>query len=475
MSFYRIYRPQVIDEVDNLAARRQLISLLTKNKKDLPHAYLFSGPKGVGKTTAARLIAKIFNCTDLSKTTGPCGKCEQCITIATGNNLDVLEIDAASNRGIDEMRQLRERIGFAPSKSEFTVYIIDEVHMLTNEAFNALLKTLEEPPVHAVFVLATTELAKVPATIRSRCLHIQFPRATDDEIMGTLDRIVHKEKLDIDKNALDEIIKYAEGSFRDAVKHLEQASLTGEKITLKLIRSNLSVTGSDEINEFINLLKRKDADRVMEIIIKLKTDGNDIKTFLSGCLINLEEQLVQMIKNQKGTGDNQFTKDMIRRLTKAYAEVKVSPLAILPLELAVFEYLEESGKTQIYHSVRGDEKHTEEMVTQKTADAVPDLSPIISDVPVSVNQNTSSMISLEKLIDCWKDVIEEFKQYNHSLSGILRSTRPKTVENGVVTIEAFYKFHQEKLNEMKTRDLMAQVFKKLFGEKVRVSVVLGKK
>src|SRR3989344_9433328 len=150
-SFYRTYRPQVIDEIDNVSVRDRLLSLLTKDKKDLPHAYLFSGPRGAGKTTAARVIAKMFNCTKSTKG-GPCGKCEQCTSISEGRNLDVLEIDAASNRGIDEIRALREAIGLAPSSAAFKIYIINEVHMLSTEAFNALLKTLEEPPAHVVFV-----------------------------------------------------------------------------------------------------------------------------------------------------------------------------------------------------------------------------------------------------------------------------------------------------------------------------------
>ena len=142
MSFYRKYRPQVIEEIDNASVREQLSSLLTKDKKELPHAFFFTGPKGTGKTTAARVIAKLFNC-EKPKGSGPCGMCDQCVSISNGSNLDVIEMDAASNRGIDEIRQLRERIGLSPSSSSYTIYIIDEVHMLTTEAFNALLKTLE--------------------------------------------------------------------------------------------------------------------------------------------------------------------------------------------------------------------------------------------------------------------------------------------------------------------------------------------
>ena len=191
MAFYRTYRPQVIGEIDNKDVQKALLSLLSKDRKSLPHAFFFSGPKGSGKTTAARLIAKLFLCEKLGRL-GPCGSCPACASVTKGSAIDLIEIDAASNRGIDEIRSLRDGIGLSPSIGEFKVYIIDEVHMLTNEAFNALLKTLEEPPLHAVFVLATTDPQKVPSTILSRCMHIKFDRAGKKELVTVLQRIAKK-------------------------------------------------------------------------------------------------------------------------------------------------------------------------------------------------------------------------------------------------------------------------------------------
>jgi len=177
MSFYRIYRPQVFEEIDNIRVREKMLSLLSKPVSELPHAFLFSGSKGTGKTTAARLIAKLFNCEKLSKTKGPCGECTSCVSIAEGHNIDVLEIDAASNRGIDDVRALRDAIALTPMSGKIKVYVIDEVHMLTTEAFNALLKTLEEPPAHAVFILATTDPQKVPANHAAFQFHLRKLRA----------------------------------------------------------------------------------------------------------------------------------------------------------------------------------------------------------------------------------------------------------------------------------------------------------
>ena len=243
MVFYRKYRPQTIEELDSSAVRETLFSVFSG--KSYPHAFLFTGPKGLGKTSTARIIAKVINCesriknkesgdkrsekTDVQKHNSsfiipnskiePCNKCSQCLSITNGTNIDILEIDGASNRGIDEIRDLREKIKLSPAYANKKVYIIDEVHMLTTEAFNALLKTLEEPPAHAMFILCTTEPHKIPATISSRCFHISFKMATNEELARSFARIAKKERLTFDKDALDLIANISDGSFRDGVKH----------------------------------------------------------------------------------------------------------------------------------------------------------------------------------------------------------------------------------------------------------------
>ncbi|MFC1646730.1 DNA polymerase III subunit gamma/tau [Patescibacteria group bacterium] len=475
MSFYRIYRPQKLEEIDTVDVRNQLINLLTKETKNLPHAYLFSGPKGTGKTTAARLIAKIFNCEKLSTQAGPCGKCVHCDAIAKGTSLDVQEIDAASNRGIDEIRQLREKIGFTPSSSNFTVYIIDEVHMLTTEAFNGLLKTLEEPPKHAVFVLATTQLSKVPDTIRSRCMQVTFTKANLSEITSALKKIVKKEKINIETTAMDEIVRYADGSYRDAVKVLEQLSLSKGKITLEKVHTSLTVTGSVLVKDFLDAVSQKKSKEVMDIIEGMTLSGQDIKVFITDCLLSLRDDLrdsiSQKISNKRWVGDNHDIKELIRRFTVAYGELKYAPVQSLPLELAIVEYLlyVESNKKVNLPVSEAKEKvksklNEEKKVTYKPVDSNSQNNPAVS-----------GLITVEKLSECWPDIINEIKPFNHSIAGILRSARPNKVADGKVTIEAFYKFHQEKLSESKVKDILSQVFKKLFGEKVSVEIVLGKK
>src|ERR1700722_6921705 len=200
MVFYRKYRPQKIDYLDSAAVRDTLHAVL---QNDVSHAFLFTGPKGLGKTSTARIVAKVVNCERRKKgEVEPCNECDQCVSITNGTNVDVLEIDAASNRGIDEIRELKEKIRLAPVAAKRKVYIIDEVHMLTTEAFNALLKTLEEPPEHAMFILCTTEAHKVPETIISRCFQVQFKPAKDKEIARSLTRIIEGEEINIEKDVL---------------------------------------------------------------------------------------------------------------------------------------------------------------------------------------------------------------------------------------------------------------------------------
>jgi len=446
MSFYRIYRPQTINEIDNIAVREAILRLLEKPKKDLPHAFLFTGPRGGGKTTAARIIAKLFNCIKPLKS-GPCGKCEQCVAIAEGKNLDVLEIDAASNRGIDEIRALRDGINLAPAIAPYKIYIIDEVHMLTTEAFNALLKTLEEPPAHAVFVLATTNPEKVPVTIKSRCIVISFAKASVEELTHALERIVKSEKISIDKESLALIAESVDGSFRDAVKYLEQVSFTKGAVTPKVVRSTLSISEEKIRSEFLTSIRAKDAKKALHVIGELTHEGNDIKMFLVDCLGDLEKHLVAFVQGKDS--DEWLETDLhlvIRMFSQAYAEMKGTAIAQLPLELAVVEYCGQRVVSVTPHIVEAPGK------------------------PQAIG-----MLTLEHLTQHWPDVIAGLKSYNQSVAGVMRSTRPKRVADGIVTIEAFYTFHKDKLSEIKTREVISTVLKKLFGEVVKVEIVLGKK
>ncbi len=489
MSFYRTYRPQVIEDIDNAAVRTHLLALLSKDKKELPHAYLFTGPKGAGKTTAARVIAKLFNCEKPTKA-GPCGACDQCRSIANGTSLDVIEMDAASNRGIDEIRQLRDRIGLSPASAPYTIYIIDEVHMLTTEAFNALLKTLEEPPAHAVFVLATTDREKVPSTIQSRCMTITFGKASADELVHALARIAKAEKITIDDAALARIAKSADGSFRDAVKYLEQLSFSKGTITADMVGETLALSDVSLREALLSHLIAHDVKMALADIETAVSSGSDMKLLLTDLLGDLERKMVAV-----ATGNTQDAWNMpdirgaIQKFTKAYTELRLSPIAQLPVEVAIVEFcagVPDAVSAASPKESRPASPRVPAPIPQSAAVAAPQPAHVASTPAVTVSPvlpvpdvvppvPSLGLLTYEKLVEHWPDFITATKPYNHSVAGVLRSSRPKAVEGGIVTIEAFYKFHQEKLAEVRTKQVLSEVLKKLFGEKVKIEIVLGKK
>lgn len=356
MTLYRKYRPQKLAELDNTEVRERLVRVFSSSFT--PHALLFSGPKGTGKTSAARIVAKVLNCeqktkSKTAKTIEPCNKCETCISITEGRNLDILEIDAASNRGIDEIRDLREKIKLAPVAAHFKVYIIDEVHMLTTEAFNALLKTLEEPPPHAIFILATTEPEKLPATITSRCVIFQFKKAQVLELVHCLKRVAKGEKLAVSDEFLHQIAQSAEGSFRDATKILEQAilekSLTVEKLTILLGRDSLT-----SVN-FLKLLSSKNVSESLDRINKMSAAGVNIRFLIEDILRLLHEMLLTKHNVGEGKLDTSLSSifetreilTLIKLFSRVFVELKNTAIPQLPLEVAVVEWCEKEGGANV--------------------------------------------------------------------------------------------------------------------------------
>lgn len=280
-TLYRKYRPNNFDTVFGQEyIKKSIQNALDQNK--LAHAYLFSGPRGVGKTTIARIIAKSVNCMKNGISSKPCLSCENCVSIAEGNNLDIIEIDAASNRGIDEIRSLKESINYQPVRCRMKVYIIDEIHMLTNEAFNALLKTLEEPPKHAIFILATTEINKLPDTIISRCICYNFKTLSENEAIDMMRNCVEKENIKIDDNSLRLIFKKSGGSARDAFSILEQISSTnfGEDITEELVKKTLGMVPREYFVKFNEYLKNEQKEELVKFVDKMYEDGIQIEQFL---------------------------------------------------------------------------------------------------------------------------------------------------------------------------------------------------
>ncbi len=483
---YLKYRPQNLDNlIGQDSVKKQLLASFL-NKK-LSHAYIFVGPRGTGKTSTARILAKMVNCelnqakssklnaSGLSLDSIPCNKCETCKSITDGSNLDLIEIDAASNRGIDDIRQLRERIKLSPTAARKKVYIVDEVHMLTTEAFNALLKTLEEPPDHALFILATTEVQKVPQTILSRLQRLDFKLATPSQITEALEKIAEGEKIDIDKEALKLLSKRAEGSFRDGVKLLDQVAGLGNRITVAQIEESLKASRFEESIELIGFLSEKKSKEALLAISKQVESGVDTKDLtcylmdiLRALMLvknNLKDALVlpvwgeektQELERLSGLFSQQQLTYALDCLQKGYERLKFASIPSLPLELAAVEIClsDTPQQPEVEKAVDLEEKPVKEV---KTIDSVPN----VSDSP-----------DILRIKEKWTFVLETIRPYNYSLEALLRSVIIADCTQTDLIIEVPYSFHQRILEAPKNRDLLESIISDILGRSIRMSTVL---
>ena len=300
LALYRKYRPVSFDDF----VGQNEVSKIIKNEilnNRISHAYLFSGPRGTGKTSTAKIIAKMINCSKLDKNGNPCGKCIFCSNV---NNNDIVEIDAASNNGVDEIRELRDKVNLVPSVGKYKVYIIDEVHMLTTQAFNALLKTLEEPPSHAVFILATTEFYKIPATVVSRCQKFQFLRFTDDEIVDRLKKICKLEKINIDVSVLYEIARLSDGGLRDAINMLDQLSAfkTTSYDLDDLYKLN-GVVSYKELSDLLFYIINNDSKNIISFLENINSLGKNLDRFLFDFVTFFKEILIYKTTSSLDNGN----------------------------------------------------------------------------------------------------------------------------------------------------------------------------
>ncbi|MCZ2845836.1 MAG: DNA polymerase III subunit gamma/tau, partial [Candidatus Bathyarchaeota archaeon] len=310
---YRKYRPKTFSEI---VGQEHIVKTLTNAilAGMVSHAYLFYGPRGTGKTTIARLLAKALNCTD-RKSFEPCNKCISCIEVNEGRAIDLIEIDAASNRGIDEMRNLRDGVGIVPTKSRYKVYVIDETHQLTKEASNALLKTLEEPPAHAIFVLCTTEFSKILPTISSRCQRFEFKKLNLGQIIKRLESLTDKEKVKIEKEALELIARTAEGSARDAESLLDEVIISTPKRASKtLIKKEeaeeiLGIVGIEVVSKLVDFIIKKEEKGALEYLSNIFSGGTDIENFSRKLIFYLRDLFLIKINPQIFQNENIFTKE----------------------------------------------------------------------------------------------------------------------------------------------------------------------
>jgi len=332
---YRKYRP---DNFENIIGQNYIIKTLKNSIKynNISHAYIFSGPRGTGKTSTAKVFSRTINCLDNNDGI-PCGKCEFCSNYH--ENPDIIEIDAASNNGVDEIRNLIDNIKLAPTNGKYKVYIIDEVHMLTTSAFNALLLTLEEPPKHAIFILATTNIENVPITILSRCQRFDFQKIGVEEIKNKLIEISQLEELDVDEDALEEIAYISEGGMRDALSLLDQLSKNKEKITLELVEKQIKIISKKTLKEIINCIEENDIENFIRILKEFQLRGIDYKTLIKR-LIEISSNNAKNIK--KNGKIKRLTFEQYKKLILTLADclskinIYVDPYTILEIELLSF-------------------------------------------------------------------------------------------------------------------------------------------
>ncbi len=486
MAFYLKYRPQKIKDLDLASVRDDLTRVL--RKESIPHSFLFAGPKGTGKTSAARILAKVVNCEKRAKgAIEPCGTCKRCVEISEGKSIDVIEMDAASHRGIDDIRALRDAVKLSPAHAKRKVYIIDEAHMLTTEASNALLKTLEEPPEHVIFVLATTNPEKLIPTIRSRTTLIQFTKATIDEIVSSLEKKLKGENLQADKEALEMIAEESDGSFRDADKLLEQLVQKGERLTKERVKEKLFGSGSFDSAKLVQALADKDSVLGLRIVADAIESGVATELLLDSTIKMLRKALLALVgvgdfKNETNLDKEEITR-LIHLLIRAKSEINDAPMEQIPLELAIVEWCEnleftpnggdgDSNKTSLSQS-NGTVNGKSNGESKKLNSTLHGNEPVLEELKSGKNAEPYVLGDGEPVSpDLWAKVLSGIRPINASTEALLRASRPLEMTGNKLKLGVYYQFHKEHLESINHKSLLEQVCTEVFGVDTYVECLL---
>jgi DNA polymerase-3 subunit gamma/tau len=498
MAFYHVYRPKSFEEMS--VTQPDVAGYFQKaiQEDNYAHVYLFVGSHGIGKTSAARILARAVNCTGKKKTK-PCNECENCLANLQGSFVDLYELDAASNRGIDDVRQLQEIIRLSPMQGVKKVYIIDEVHMLTTEAFNALLKTFEEPPAARLFVLCTTELQKVPLTIQSRATVVHFQKPDTKRITFYLQKIAESENLQIAPEALEMLAQHAQGAYRDAAKLLEQVSVGTKSIGIETVKAVLKGTTANEIEDFARFYLSGDCKKTIELLERFEMSGVSATQLVHNLIVEVrallrwyvqKKNLPRYLEGVEVSGGQLVS--LLDGCQKCLREIKLSPIPYLPVELMVYERIgpkQESLKAQnapnqthkepaVVQTLVTTEKPIREKVNK--VDEVRSLGaamvtaeevrmPVADAEPQSV---ATKIPALELIQNRWKEVVLLVKDSNASVASVLRTARPYALEDRTLHLMIAYRFHKERLEAQKNRMLVEAALFELFGVKLRLACAL---